>query len=232
MKISSREESTIDYPGEFGQILFCPGCSFRCGFCHNPQLFEETRQIDTEFLLKDIKVKAAGGWYRAICLSGGEPTLQNDLAEFTKKLKEMKILVKVDTNGSRPQVVQELLDNKSVDYVAMDIKTSFERYEEIAGVKVNLDDIKKSIELVKQFPIYEFRTTVLPNLNKEDFEKMGKAISNNGENKARMWTIQQFVCEFAYTDEYKNMTPKSKEEIQEIAKICEKYADEVRVIVD
>lgn len=233
MIISSREESTIDYPGKFGQILFAPGCSFRCGFCHNPDLFTEKNKIDLDYLLKDIGTKAKGGWYKAVCISGGEPTLQDGLVDFTIKLKQLGLLVKVDSNGSRPKVIQELLDSNSVEYLAMDIKAPFEKYNEITSVEVDIEDIKKSIELVKQFPISEFRTTVIPNLTKEDFDIMGRQVTEdeNGEiKKVKIWGLNQFVPEFAYKDEYKRMIPKEKDELNEIVELMKKYAEEVRLV--
>jgi len=235
MKIASREETSIDYPKKFGQILFTPKCNFRCGFCHNPELIDDSASgLNIESLIKELKIKADGGWYRSICISGGEPTLQPDLPEFVKKLKELGLSIKIDTNGSNPEMLQRMLDEGYADYVAMDIKAPRDKYLEIS----NSEDLKllkkidKSIELVKKFPIYEFRTTVLPFFTEEDLEKMGKWISKDGKEKVKSYTIQQFSPERTLDPEYEKMIPKLKEEIEGFGELMKKYANEVRVLCD
>jgi len=231
MNIISREETTIDYPGKFGQILFTSGCNFKCGFCQNPDLIEEKKQsLDINLLLKDIENWSKSGWYQAVVISGGEPTLQKDLPEFVKKLKQLGLLVKIDTNGNNPNMLKVLLQQGNVDYIAMDIKAKREKYIAICEAKVNLDNIEKSIELTKKFPDYEFRTTILPFFKPEDIEEMGKWISKDGSKKARLWTLQQFNAEKTLDPEYGKLKPKSKEELQELGKIAEKYAEKVRVL--
>jgi len=235
MKIASREETSIDYPGKFGQILFTPKCNFRCGFCHNPELIEDsTNGLDLNALFKDLKIKTEGGWYRSVCISGGEPTLQPDLPEFVKKLKELGLSIKVDTNGSNSEMLQKLLEEGCVDYVAMDIKAPKQKYIEISGSKDRnlLEKIDKSIEIVKKFPIYEFRTTVLPFLTKKDLEEIGSWISKNGKEKVKFYTVQQFSPERTLDSKYEKMKPKLKEEIEEIGELMKKYAKEVRVLAD
>lgn len=233
MKIASREETSIDYPKKFGQILFVPKCNFRCGFCHNPDLINgPTSELNLELLFKDLKTKADGGWYRSICISGGEPTLQEDLPEFVKKLKQLGLNVKIDTNASNPEMLQRLLDEGNVDYVAIDIKAPRQKYKEITNSEDIdlLEKLDKSIEIIKKFPVYEFRTTAIPFLNKIDFEEIGKWISKSGAVK--LYTLQQFVSKKTLDPEYEKMIPKTKQEIKEIAELMKKYADEVRVIGD
>jgi len=233
MKIASREETSIDYPKKFGQILFVPKCNFKCGFCHNPDLVNgPTSELNLEMLFKDLKVKANTGWYRSICISGGEPTLQEDLPEFVKKLKQLGLNVKIDTNGSNPEILQRLLGGGCVDYIAMDIKAPKQKYKEIINSKDEniLEKLDKSIEIVKKFPVYEFRTTVLSFFNKSDFEEIGKWISKSGA--VRLYTLQQFVPKKTLDPKYEKMIPKTKQEIKEIAELMKKYADEVRVLGD
>jgi len=235
MKIVSREETSIDYPGKFGQILFTPGCNFRCGFCHNAELIGgPISELNLNALFKDLKIKAQGGWYRSVCISGGEPTLQKDLPEFVKKLKQLGLSVKLDTNGSNPEVLQRLLKEGNVDYVAMDVKAPKEKYKEISKFKGKnlLEKIDKSIKIVKKFPFYEFRTTVLNFFNKNDFEEIGKWISNKGKNKARLYTLQQFINKKCLDKNFEKMIPKTKQEIEEIAELMKKYVDDVRVLCD
>lgn len=233
MKIASRQETSIDYPKKFGQILFVPKCNFRCGFCHNPDLINgPTSELNLELLFKDLKTKADGGWYRSICISGGEPTLQEDLLEFVKKLKQLGLNVKIDTNGSNPEMLQRLLDGGSVNYVAMDIKAPRQKYKEITNCKDIdlLEKLDKSIEIIKKFPVYEFRTTVIPFFNKNDFEEIGKWISKLGAVK--LYTLQQFVNKKCLDKEFEKLKPKTKQEIKEIAELMKKYADDVRVLGD
>jgi pyruvate formate lyase activating enzyme len=233
MKIASRQETSIDYPKKFGQILFVPKCNFRCGFCYNPDLINgPTSELNLELLFKDLKTKADGGWYRSICISGGEPTLQDDLPEFVKKLKQLGLNVKIDTNGSNPKMLQRLLDEGSVDYVAIDIKAPRQKYKEIANCKEIdlLEKLDKSIEIIKKFPVYEFRTTVIPFFNKQDFEEIGKWISKSGAVK--LYTLQQFINKKCLDKEFEKLKPKTKKEIEEIAELMKKYADDVRVLGD
>ncbi len=231
MKISFREETTIDYPGKFGVIVFTSGCNFKCGFCHNYELIDGVdNEIDLDFLLKDLEVKAQEGWYKAVTISGGEPCLQNGLIEFVKKLKELGLSVKIDTNGSRPDVLRELSD-VGVDYVAMDIKSPKGKYNEITGVEVDIEKIEESIRLVEQFPNSEFRTTVLPFYSKSDIEEMGKWVKGIVGSKVKLWTLQQFLPEKTRDVEYREMSPSSKEKLDKFGELMKEYADEIRVLV-
>lgn len=235
MKISSHQESTIDYPGKMGEILFVSGCNFRCGFCHNPELVRgDLNEIDLEALLKNINSKARAGWYQGITISGGEPTIYKDLPEFVKRLRDMSLSVKLDTNGTNPEMLQKLLKDKLVDYVAMDIKCQRREYLYIVREEFDIENIDRSIDIVKLFPEYEFRTTVIPLFNESDFEKIGKWISGNGDEKTekvKLYTLQQFSNKKTLNPAYMNMTPKPKEEIEKYGKIMEKYAERVRVLV-
>tara|TARA_Y100000310_G_scaffold306787_1_gene348245 strand:- start:10279 stop:10980 length:702 start_codon:yes stop_codon:yes gene_type:complete len=233
MKLASRQETSIDYPKKFGQILFVPKCNFKCGFCHNPDLINgPTSELSLEALFKDLKLKADGGWYRSVCISGGEPTLQPDLPEFVRKLKQLGLSIKVDTNGSNPEMLQRLLDEGNVDYVAMDIKSPRHKYAEITNSEDPelLEKIDKSIEIVKKFPVYEFRTTVLPFFTKEDFEEIGQWISKSGQIK--LYTLQQFDNKKTLDFKYEKMIPLFKEDFKEFVEIMEKYSEEVRLLVE
>jgi len=167
MKIASLiYESTIDYPGKYGPVIFTSGCNYNCGYCHNPELtgnncnIIDKEEIDT--FLKNIKIKSKSGWYNGITISGGEPTMQLGLKNFVKEIKDLGFLVKLDTNGSNYRILQELKNEKLVDYVAMDVKGPVQLYPLIIGKKfIDIrDDVGKGISIVSQFPDYEFRTTV------------------------------------------------------------------------
>jgi len=193
------QEGAIDYPGKYGPTIFLGGCNFKCGFCHNPSLINNSVGIiDEEELLKTIKSKAQAGWYNGICISGGEPTLQNDLPEFAIKLKNLGLSVKVDTNGSNPKMLENLLG--IVDYVAMDIKGTREKYSEIVGVDVNVADIEKSMYTVTKFPSYEFRTTITPLIEttprwfgKNEVENMAKWIVDITGKSNSNYYLQKFI---------------------------------------
>ena len=230
--ISSQQETTIDYPGKMAIIVFTPGCNFKCKFCHNPELvFGETGKIDVNILLKNIENRKNAGWYEGVCISGGEPTLQEEgIYNFTKKLKSLGLLVKLDTNGSNPELLKKLIGEDLVDYIAMDIKSDKEKYKELIDVDFDIEKISESIKIIKETLNYEFRTTVLPCFTKEDIEEIGKWVSDNMENKVKLFSLQQFVPKNTLDPEYMKLSPTPKERIEEFAAIMNKYAENVRVL--
>ena len=164
MIISGLQKLTLlDYPGKVACTVFTHGCNFKCPFCHNASLVTQAAEntiSEDEFFTFLQKRK---GILEGVCITGGEPTLQKDLPEFMKKIKQMGYSVKLDTNGYNPEVLQSILTEDLADYIAMDIKNSAESYQLTAG-KENLDTdkIRKSIELIKNSgKDYEFRTTVV-----------------------------------------------------------------------
>lgn len=165
----------------------------RCGFCHNPDLvlnYDTLQTTSEEDVLKFLEERKV--WIDGITMSGGEPTIYKDLPEFLKKIKERKFLVKLDTNGTNPEMIKDLIKEKLVDCIAMDIKTSFSEYDKIAGVKVDIQKIKESIELIKNFKDHEFRTTVIPKLiTKEHIVEIAKSIK--GANKFTIQNIRTSV---------------------------------------
>ena len=164
MKIFGLEKlSMVDFEGHLCCTVFTAGCNFRCPYCHNSDLVEgkNLQQISEEdffaFLLK------RKGLLDAVCISGGEPTLQPDLTQFIKKIKALGFLVKLDSNGTAPNVLKELISQNLLDYVAMDIKNSRESYLRTAGNgSFNLDKIEESVNFLKEDKVaYEFRTTLV-----------------------------------------------------------------------
>lgn len=182
MLISGIQKFTaIDYPEKIAAIIFTPGCNFRCGFCYNQEfvLPEEIAKIKDNFIPEKAVLnflKTRVGKIDGVVLSGGEPTLQKDLENFIDKVKELGFLVKLDTNGTDPKILKKLVESKKIDFIAMDIKTSFDNYKSLVGENINLDDIKESMEFLKTNVIpYEFRTTVVGGMHTpEIFEEMGK----------------------------------------------------------
>jgi pyruvate formate lyase activating enzyme len=168
----------IDYPGKIAATVFTVGCSFRCPFCHNPELVLSSQPLVHSNLEKDFFdfLNTRKGKLEGVCVTGGEPTIQPDLASFIKKIKKMGFSVKLDTNGSRPDVIRDVIRKGLIDFIAMDIKNIPEKYRRTTGGKADIDRIKLSIDIVRNSGIsYEFRTTAVPGLHDEkDFEKIAK----------------------------------------------------------
>jgi pyruvate formate lyase activating enzyme len=192
MKIGGLQRvSLIDYPGLICATIFLQGCNFKCSYCHNPEL------VDTRLFQPCIKenevldfLNMRGGKLDAVTITGGEPTIQDDLAPFIKKIKKMKFAVKLDTNGSQPQVIKTLLDEKLLDFIAMDIKAPLEKYKSVVKVPVNSDLIKESIRLILKAKIqHEFRTTIVESqLDEKDILQIAELISG-----ANSYVLQKFV---------------------------------------
>ncbi len=152
--------SFIDYPGYVASVVFFKGCNFRCPACHARSLLESRNAIDIDQLCALIKRKRS--WLQGIVLCGGEPTICNRLVDYIHTLRQSGLPIKLDTNGSNPDMLEQLLEKNLIDYVAMDLKSSPPLYDLATGVDVNIDFIEASIQLVQRFPHYEFRTTVVP----------------------------------------------------------------------
>lgn len=165
MVISGMQKLTLlDYPGKTACLIFTQGCNFRCPFCHNRDLLDDENHCEEVFEEDVIKyLNKRKGLIDGICISGGEPLLQNDLEDFIIKVKKMGFLVKLDTNGSSPSKLKRLIDKGLIDYVAMDIKNDFTKYDKTAGIeKIKTDNIKRSIQIIENSGIdYEFRTTIV-----------------------------------------------------------------------
>ncbi len=182
----------LDFPGKIAATVFTGGCNFRCPFCHNaslviPERFGETLP-EEEFFAFLSKRK---GILEGVAITGGEPTLHKDLPEFIKRIKDGGFLVKLDTNGTNPEMLERLIDDGLLDYVAMDIKSSREGYSKAVGLEnYNLEKIEKSIEILKKCKVdFEFRTTVVNGLHsKADIEEIGKWLS--GEEKFFLQTFK------------------------------------------
>lgn len=193
MKIYGLQKMTLlDFPGKVACTIFTGGCNFRCPFCHNAMLVTELDKDNfyTEEEIFDF-LKKRVGILDGVCITGGEPLMQNDIADFIIKVREMGYSVKLDTNGSYPEKLAELIENKLVDYVAMDIKNTPEKYAETIGVK-NFDftPIAKSIALIMNSGVqYEFRTTVVSEFHTiDDIEKIAEYIRG-----AQGFYLQNFV---------------------------------------
>ncbi|MCS7315593.1 MAG: anaerobic ribonucleoside-triphosphate reductase activating protein [Bryobacterales bacterium] len=163
--------SLSDYPGRIAAVVFTQGCNFRCPFCHNRRLWPDAAHPGQLLAEAEVleRLDRRRGKLDSVVISGGEPTLQPDLACFLSKVRRLGFAVKLDTNGSRPDVLRELLAARLLDFVAMDIKAPWHKYELLAGVAVNTTDIATSMQMLAASGIpHEFRTTVPPGLLNED----------------------------------------------------------------
>lgn len=218
----------LDYPGKIATTVFTLGCSFRCPFCHNPELVdlrlahnEESEKEFFDFLEKRM------GKLEGVCITGGEPTIQPDIIDFIKKIKKMGFLVKLDSNGTRPDVLKKVFDQKLVDFVAMDIKSNLDNYDKVTGSKVDKDRIRMSVNLIMHSKIpYEFRTTVVPGLHEEkDFLEIAKWISG-----AQAYYLQEYREEQKILDPNLKMITKGKKiDLEKIKKMIEKNFDKMEI---
>ena len=221
MKIGALDKFTlIDYPGFATAIIFTQGCNFRCPFCHNPELvlpeqFEEP--IPFEDVIKFLKKRK--GLLDAVEFTGGEPTLQPDLLDKMREIKSLGYRIKLDSNGSNPEVLRKAVEQNLVDYIAMDVKGSLEKYSEIAGVPVNTEKIRESIEFIKSnAPDYEFRTTLIRGFHDEtEMERIGKLISN-----AKRYYIQNAHFDKTVKPNFKRH-PLTKETLIKFCEIVKKF---------
>jgi pyruvate formate lyase activating enzyme len=207
----------LDYPGKIATTVFTLGCSFRCPFCHNPELVDlrlaHNEESEKEFFAFLTKRK---GKLEGVCITGGEPTIQPDIIKFIKKIKKAGFLVKLDSNGTRPDVLKKIIDAKLVDYIAMDIKSQLANYDKVTGSKVDKDRIKLSVDLIMRSYIpYEFRTTVVPGLHSEkDFMEIAKWISG-----AENYYLQEYREEQKILDpNLKKITKGQKIDLEKIQK--------------
>ena len=163
-----QKTSFVDYPGQPCAVVFTPYCNMNCVYCHNVHIIgREAPLIPEEPVLEYLEKRA--GLLSAVVISGGEPTLQQNLEAFILRVRTFGYKVKLDTNGTKPQVLLSLLNKELVDYIAMDVKAPAEKYDEIACVSVDIDSIKKSIAIIRNSGIsHEFRMTYAPQLNQED----------------------------------------------------------------
>jgi len=185
------KNSTIDYPGKLSCGIFLAGCNFDCPYCHNPHLAKGCSRRSAEFDLQDIYrfIGSRRGFLDGVVISGGEPTLQEDLFELCRHIKQMGYPVKLDTNGSRPQVIKQLLDEGLVDYIAMDLKTDLTKYARYIERNCDMTAILSSIQVIMESTIaYEFRTTcVKPIVTAQIIENICRLIQG-----AAVFALQRF----------------------------------------
>lgn len=229
--------SLLDYPGKVSAIVFTQGCNFRCHYCYNPMLVWPVRQGKVKYpaskeagqqghpLIREddlfVFLKKRIGKLDGVVVTGGEPTIQEDLPEFLAKIKKLGYLVKLDTNGTNPRMLDKILKDGLVDYIAMDLKAGLGNYEKAANVKADLDNLRKSIKIIKESGVSrEFRTTVVPGIVElKDIESLGKLIK--GE---KIWYLQGFKKDTELlVKRFKEINAYNKKEMEAMKKIALKY---------
>ncbi|HEX7724681.1 MAG TPA: anaerobic ribonucleoside-triphosphate reductase activating protein [Candidatus Paceibacterota bacterium] len=227
MNIGGLEKcSLVDFPGTTAAVVFTQGCNFRCGYCHNPELVYPTlfgQELPEATVLNFLRRRT--GKLGGVVITGGEPTIHQDLPEFIRAVKALGFKVKLDSNGSNPAVLKSLYDEHLLDYVAMDIKGPMKSYSQVACALIEPDKILKSIEYIMHSGVpYEFRTTVVKSqIPPADFDEIGELIRGSRLyilqkfNLPPAWKIcnQSFLASKAYTDE----------EFEQIRRRMESYVD-------
>lgn len=221
MKISGLQKLTLlDYPGHLACTVFTAGCNFRCPFCQNASLVLPSKVI-SQYREEEILnfLSSRKHILEGLCISGGEPTMQPDLTDFIRKVKSMGYSVKLDTNGTHPKLLRELIEDQLIDMVAMDIKNSKESYPKTSGIEIlNINSIEESVDLLKEGRIpYEFRTTIVRELHtKKDMDDIGKWLYGSSP-----YYLQAFVDSGDLIGT--NLTGYSKQELIELLEIVSPY---------
>jgi len=220
--------SLIEWPGKIASVVFVPGCNFHCPFCHNAALVDLTRArrlplIKEALIFADLKKRKK--WVDGVVVTGGEPTLQEDLPEFLRQCKKLGFLTMIETNGSEPKIIRNLIIRKLVNFIAMDIKGPIENYARLvkyqkSNIKNQNDNlklkIKKSIELILKSGIpFEFRTTVVPGIHdKKTLVKMARQLDSLSAGQRVSWYLQTFRPKNCLDPKFNKLKPYSKIEME------------------
>lgn len=220
-----QKTSLIDYPRKICTVIFTRGCNFLCGFCHNPELVLPLKfraKIPQYKIFEHLRKRK--GKIEAVVITGGEPTIYPDLPKFITKINKLGYLVKLDTNGTNPRMLDVLIKKNLLDYIAMDIKNSPEKYTNTTNRKISINKIKQSVEIIKNSHLqYEFRTTVVPTLHKKsDFIKIGKWLRG-----AEKYYLQKFRANITLDPNFQKIKPYTEDELQKFKQILQKAIQKV-----
>jgi pyruvate formate lyase activating enzyme len=219
--------SLIEYPGEISAIAFAQGCNFRCPYCYNPELVDPDlyRECISEEVVFSF-LERRKGKLDAVTITGGEPTIQHDLIDFIKCVRKIGYLIKLDTNGSYPDVLEKLISGQLVDYIAMDIKGPLHKYKTVTKSKIDEDKIRQSIEMIMKAGVpYEFRTTIPKKLlHEDDLLEMGKLLRN-----ASRYILQQFIPTRTLDKQFLKYEAYSREEMEYFKEKLKKDVPVVRL---
>jgi len=227
MKIGGLQKtSLLDYPDKISAIMWTVGCNFRCPFCYNKNLvFGNVEEVSEEEIFSFLKKRK--GKLEGLVISGGEPLMHKDISKFIEKVKKIGYLVKIDTNGTFPDKLRELIDKKLVDYVSMDVKAPISKYNKLSGVKTDIKKIEKSIKILQNSSIdYEFKTTFVPGLlEKNDIIEIAKWLDGS-----KKYFLQQFKNDTSLiSNNLEDVSPHSKQEIMETFNDIKPYFEECDV---
>lgn len=236
-----QKTTLIDFPGRVACTVFTIGCNFRCPFCHNKDLI--TQQLFNQANLPAIKesdffefLKKRKKILDGVCITGGEPTLQTDLIDFCQKINNLGLEVKLDSNGSLPDVLEKLINKKLIDFISMDIKADFDNYQNAANAQVKMTNIKKSIKLILESGLeYELRTTVVPTIhNQENLVQMAKDLANLAKNidypvdKINFF-IQNFRPENCLDEKFLEIEPFTNKQVKDFLKSIKKILSSAQI---
>lgn len=212
----------VDYPGKVACMVYTIGCNFRCPYCHNPELVDETVETTySETAILDF-LDTRKGLLDGVVITGGEPTMHEELPAFARRVKEKGFLIKLDTNGTNPEMLRRGIDEGWVDYVAMDMKSPLETYSQTVARAVDVEAIRESISILLASPIeYEFRTTIVKSLlSREDLKRIGEAIRG-----AKSYYLQKFVPTKILNPQFRRKVTYTDEEFIEFQKIMHEYVE-------
>ena len=218
--------SPRDYPGVISATVFLGSCNFRCPFCHNAELVLNPDGLPTYPMdyITDF-LDSRKDWLEGICITGGEPLIHRDIGDFLSFLKERGLLVKLDTNGSFPSQLEDLIAKNLVDSIAMDVKAPLERYEEVTKTKIDRKKIRKSIDVIMVSGVeYVFRLTAVPGLiDEEGMKDIGRMLAG-----AKVFQIQQFVPVNTLDPAFERLKPFKRDGIRALGRCVEEFVSEVR----
>ena len=227
------KQSLVDYPGKVAAVLFTRGCNFCCPFCHNAHLVIKPHNPPPALEMQEILtfLRKHSGFLDAVVVSGGEPTLYPGLPEAFREFKALGYFTKIDTNGTNPTMLKQMLDEGLLDYVAMDMKAplEFKKYANTVGSLTSGEffNVRNSINLLRQVTVRaEFRTTVVPSLHSEDdIVEIARYLKGS-----KIYTLQQFNPSVTLDAGFGNVIPYSRDQMQEIAQRCREYIEEVKTV--
>lgn len=220
--------SFLDWDGQIVAVLYTSRCNFKCPFCHNWGLMENPEEYPEKDWQKIKKyLKEHGDFIDGVCITGGEPTLESGLEKLLRNIKDMGLKVKLDTNGSRPDVLKDLVEKGLIDYIAMDFKMPLDdRYFKAVGVQPDIEKLESSIDFIRHSDIdHEFRTTVVPTIHtKKDIVDIARYLG-----KDEYLVLQQFNPLNPWDPGLKDVKPFPHEEILDIASACEEFVGKLKI---
>ena len=221
-----QKTSLIDYPGNICATVFTPGCNMRCPFCFNRDLVLQPDRLPVIPRLEILGfLQSRSHLLDGVCISGGEPTLHSGLEGFLREVKSLKLKIKLDTNGTRPRILQALLEGGLLDYIALDIKSPPEKYAFASGGQVDLEEIMSTIVILRKSNIdHEFRTTVIPGLNRNDLVQISRMLEG-----AQRYVLQPFRPGPILDPSLNTKKALAREELQAVAATCSEYVEKVHI---